>query len=76
MAFDRRNISIATYQMASDVAELATYLSRNEFARSSVWEESARDRLARLKSSIAEIEAVLDAPIGKRGRKPPRERSA
>ena len=76
MAFDRWNISIATYQMASDVAELASYLSRLEIARASVWEESARDRLARLRSSIAEIEAVLDAPIGKGGRKSPCERSA
>lgn len=60
MALDRSNISLATYQMGSEVAALAVYLSRLEARPSYVWLESSRERLTNLKASIAEIDAVLD----------------
>lgn len=60
MALDRTNISLATYQMGSDVATLAVYLSRLEARPNYVWLEGARTHLTALKASIAEIEAVLD----------------
>lgn len=64
-ALDRRNISIATYQMGSEVAQLASDLARFETAHSPVWADSARHRLTSLKAAIAEIEAVLN-PTPKR----------
>lgn len=60
MALDRTNISLATYQMGSDVAGLAVYLSRLETRPNYVWFESAQSHLTALKASIAEIEGVLD----------------
>lgn len=60
MALDRTNISLATYQMGSDVAALAVYLSRLEARPNYVWPEGARKHLTDLKASIAEIDAVLD----------------
>lgn len=60
MALGRTNISLATYQMGSDVAALAVYLSRLEERPNYVWLQGSRKHLADLKASIAEIEAVLD----------------
>ncbi|WP_438852468.1 hypothetical protein [Brevundimonas nasdae] len=56
---DRRNISLACYQMGSDVVELTADLVRFEQHHSSVWQESAHGRIARIRADLDEIERVI-----------------